>query len=103
MFDGLLGKYTGSNYTIKLKEDSKPYHANSFPVPNIHKLIRKKQIIRLNKIGVLKKINNSQWIAPTFIIPKNNSTVRFIFDFREPNKRIKKKIVPISKHSTFIA
>ena len=27
MFDGTLGKYTGSDYTIELKEDAKPYHA----------------------------------------------------------------------------
>ena len=25
------------------------------------------------KIGVLKKINNSQWAAPTFMIPKKNA------------------------------
>ena len=25
MFDGTLGKYTGSNYNIKLKEDAKPF------------------------------------------------------------------------------
>ena len=37
------------------------------------------------KIRVLKKINNSQWTAPTFIIPKKNCTVRFISDFREQN------------------
>ena len=33
MFDATLGKYTGSNYTIKLKEDAKP-----FPIPKIHEL-----------------------------------------------------------------
>ena len=43
------------------------------------------------KIGVINKINNSQWEATTFIIPKNNATVRFISDFRELNKRIKTK------------
>ena len=43
----------------------------------------KKKVDRLIKIGVLKKINISQWAAPTFIIPKINGTVRFISYFRE--------------------
>ena len=37
MFDGTLGKYTGSDYTIELKEDAKPYHTKPFPILNIHK------------------------------------------------------------------
>ena len=46
---------------------------------------------RVIKIGVLKKIDNSQWRAPTFIIPKINGTVRFISDLRELNKTITKR------------
>ena len=30
MFDENLGKYTGSYYTIELKEDAKPHHAKFF-------------------------------------------------------------------------
>ena len=48
----------------------------------------KREVNRLLKIGVLKKINNSHWAAPTFIIPKKYNTVRCISDFRELNKRI---------------
>ena len=66
---------------------------------NIDKSTVKKEVNRLIEIGVLKKINNSQWAAPTFIIPKINGTVRFISDFRES---IKIKHFPIPKHSTFI-
>ena len=42
IFDGTLGKYTGSNYTVELQEDAKPCHAKPFPIPNIHKPIIKK-------------------------------------------------------------
>ena len=49
MFDGTLGKYTGSDYTIELKEDAKP-----FPIPNIHEPTLKNEVDRLIKIGVLK-------------------------------------------------
>ena len=42
MFDGTLGKYTGSDYTIELQENAKTYHvklyhANPFLIPNIQK------------------------------------------------------------------
>ena len=61
-----------------------------------------KEVDRLTKIGVLKKIYNSQWVAPTFIVPKINQTVRFISDFRELNERIKRKPFQIRKHIRFI-
>ena len=97
MFDGTLGNYTGSKYKIELRENVTPYHARPFPIPKIHEETLKKEVERLVKIGVLKRINNSEWAAPTFIIPKKNGTVRFISDFRELNKRIKRKPFPIPK------
>ena len=45
----------------------------------------------------MKKVNRSQWGAPTFLIPKIVSTVRFISDFRELNKRILRQPYPIPK------
>ena len=42
MFGGTLRKYTGSNYTIELKEDVRP-----FPIPNIYKPTLKKEVHRL--------------------------------------------------------
>ena len=56
MFDGILGKYTGSDYTKVLKQDTKPYHAKPFPIPKTYEPILNKEVDRLIKIGVLKKL-----------------------------------------------
>jgi len=55
----------------------------------------KAEVERLVKIGVLKKVNCSEWAAPAFVIPKKDGSVRFISDFRELNKRTLRKPHPI--------
>ena len=46
---------------------------------------------------MIKKIKRYQLGAPTFLIPKKDSTVRFISDFRELKKRILRQPYPIPK------
>ena len=77
---------------MELKENAKPYHANPFPISKTHKPTLKKEADTLIKIGVLKKINNFYCVDPAFVIPKKNGTVRFISDFKELNKRIKRNL-----------
>ena len=97
LFDGTLGEFTGKPYDIKLKDNIEPFHSRPFPVPRIHEFTLKSELDRLCSLGVLKRVNRSQWGAPTFIIPKKDGTVRFISDFRELNKRIKRQPYPIPK------
>ena len=97
LFDGTLGKWNGEPYEIELQEGAKPYHARPYPIPKTYEQTLKMEVQRLCDIGVLKKVNRSEWGAPTFIIPKKDGTVRFINDFRELNKRIKRKPYPIPK------
>ena len=97
LFDGTLGQWKGAPYDIELKRGVDPYHARSYPIPKAYEQTLKDEVERLVKVGVLKKVNRSEWAAPTFIIPKKDNTVRFISDFRELNKRIKRKPYPIPK------
>ena len=97
LFDGTLGRWHGDPYQIELRENAKPHHANPYSIPQAYEATLKMEVERLCKVGVLKKINRSEWAAPTFIIPKKDRTVRFISDFRELNKRIKRKPFPIPK------
>ena len=70
MFGGNLGTWHGKPYGIKIKLDAEPYHGKPFPVPRIHELTFKQELDRLDYIKVIKKVNRSQWGAPTFLIPK---------------------------------
>ena len=74
-----------------------PKHHKPFPVPKIHEVTLQNELVRLCKIGVLRKCSDSTWASPTFIIPKKNGTVRFISDFRYVNKCLIRKPYPIPK------
>ena len=97
MFDGKLGKWNDKPYKIELKKDAKPFHAKAYPVAFKHEEMLRKEVERLCRIGVLRKVNRSEWAAPSFPIAKKNGTVRFISDFRELNKMIVRKPFPIPK------
>ena len=97
MFDSNLGTCHGKPYDIKLKPYAEPYHRKHFPVPHIHELTVKQELNLLEALKVIKKVNRSHWGAPTFLIPNKDSTVSFISDFIEPNKRILRQPYPIPK------
>ena len=92
-----MGKWEGKPYHIDLRDNVTPFHAKPFSIPKMYEHTLKMEVERLVKLGVLRKINNSEWAAPTFIIPKKDGSVRFISDFRELNKLIKRKPYPIPK------
>jgi hypothetical protein len=50
----------------------------------------KVEVERLVEAGVLKQVSRSEWVAPTFIIPKKDGSVRFISGFCKLNKRIRR-------------
>jgi hypothetical protein len=85
LFDGTLGTFTGAPCDVKLKDDVEPHHARPFPLPKIHELTLKSELDRLCELNVLKRVNRSQWGAPTFVV------------LRESNKRIKRQPHPIPK------
>jgi hypothetical protein len=70
LFDGMLGTFTRKPYNIKLKDNMELFHTRPFPVPRIYKFTFKSELDQLCSLGVLKKVNGSQWGAPTCIIPK---------------------------------
>ena len=97
LLDSTLGLWKGTPYKIELRDGVKPHHARPYSIPQAYEKTFQREVERLCSVGVLKKINRSEWAAPTFLIPKKDKSVRFISDFRELNKRIKRKPYPIPK------
>jgi hypothetical protein len=95
LFDGTLGDWKLPPVSFELKEDMKPYHGRPYPVPHKHKAVSMKKMKRLCDIRVLEWQPSSGWASPTFIIPKKDSTVHTISDFRELKKCIVRKPYPI--------
>jgi hypothetical protein len=93
LFNGTLGDWKLPPVSFELKEGIKPYHGRPYPILHKHKAVLMKEIKRLCNIGVA---------LLTFIIPKKDSTVRTISDFRELNKHIVRKPYPIPKIITIL-
>ena len=67
------------------------------PITRINKLTFKNELMRLVKIGVLERVQESEWGTPVFIIPKKEGTVRFLIDYRKVNRQIVCKPFPIPR------
>jgi hypothetical protein len=61
-----------------------------------------KEFKRLCNIGVIVWQPSLRWASPTFIIPKKDSTVLIISEFRELNKCIVRKPYPIPQVNTML-
>ena len=54
---------------IELQDDAKLHHACLYGIPHAYEHRFKQEAEQLYNVGVLRKINRSEWAAPTFSIP----------------------------------
>ena len=66
-FEWTIGIWKTKPEDIEIQLGSKPYHYKSYPVPRSNKAVFRKEVERLCQLGVLKKVNRSEWEAHTFI------------------------------------
>ena len=75
LFDGTLGLWKGSSYKIELQDNAKQHHACPYGIPHAYEHNFKQEVERLCKVGVLRKINRSEWAVTIFLIPKKDCLV----------------------------
>jgi len=97
LFSGVLGQYPGKTVHLDLKQDIKEARCRPYPVPKHHEQVFKEELARLCRIGVLSRCGASSWLSPSFIIPKKDASVRWISDFRELNKCIRRRVYHLPK------
>ena len=92
LFDGKLGCYTGEKVHLELIDNATPSWKRAYPVPFTREKAFKNELDEMVKEKSIERCHEqSEWAAPSFIIPKQDDTVRFINDFRELNKNLKRK------------
>jgi hypothetical protein len=102
LFSGILRAYPKRKAHLDLKPDAIPFHGRAYAVPQVHRETFRKELHRLVDIGVLGPAYESEWAAPTFIIPKKDGTVRVVTDFRKLNHWIARKQFPLPKINDII-
>ena len=102
LFEGKLGTWDDELVHFDMKPNAKPFRANPYPVPRIHRDTIRRELKRLCELGVIEEIEGSQWAAPSFFIPKPDGTGRFLTDFRGLNSQIERKPYPLPKISDIL-
>jgi hypothetical protein len=69
LFDCSLGAFPHRKVHIDINPDAKHKHTQLYPVLHIH-LSTLKRELDLNQLGIFVPQQESEWVCPSFIIPK---------------------------------
>jgi hypothetical protein len=95
MFDATLGVYPHKKVHIDIDPNAKPVHSRPYPIPQIYLKTFRTELNHLVRIGVLAAQQESEWVSPSFIIPKKDGRVCWISNSRQLNKVIRCKQYPL--------
>ena len=82
LFDGNLGKVQGVQVKLQLKEDATPQFFKPRPVPFAIREGVEKELYRLEKQGIIEKIQFSDWAAPIVPVQKPDGDIRICGDYK---------------------
>jgi hypothetical protein len=82
VFNDELGTVKGIQASLKLKEGATPKFYKPRPVPYALRDKVADEIKRLEKLGIIEKIDFSEYAAPIVPVLKSDSTVRICGDYR---------------------
>lgn len=67
---------------LTLKENASPKFVKARPVPFSVKPQVERELIRLEKEGIISKVDTSEWASPIVPVMKSNGTIRICGDFK---------------------
>ena len=84
VFSEDLGTIKPFQANLFLKKGAKPKFCHARPVPYAMKAAVDQELNKLEKVGVLKKVDFSDWATQVVVVPKKNGRVRLCRDYNEP-------------------
>jgi hypothetical protein len=82
MFDDDLGTLKGHQADLKLKENCQTRYCKARQVPYALRPKVEAELTRLEKEGILNKVEHSEWASPIVPVVKRNGSVRIYGDFK---------------------
>lgn len=81
---------------VQVNEDTQPVFFRPRPVPYALKDKVAEQLDKLERNGVISKIDRSDWAAPIVVVPKQDKSIRICGDYKVTvNKAIKQEVYPL--------
>ena len=100
MFDGGLGTIKGVTAHLKLKANATPKFFKPRPVPFALKEKIAEELKRLERLGVLEKVEFSDWASPIVPVLKPDGTVRICGDYKvtiNPELDVPEYLIPTAE------
>ncbi|XP_054723430.1 uncharacterized protein K02A2.6-like [Uloborus diversus] len=97
IFDGKLGEINNHEVKLNLKPNSQPIFCRSRPVPFTLKNRVESEIDRLEKEGIIEKVDTSEWATPVVPIVKTDGSIRLCADYSvtlNPNLEVPQHPLP---------
>ena len=96
IFSDSLGCISGHEADIRLRSDANPKCVPSRPVPYAIRPLVDRELDRLEKDGIVKKVDSAEWSSPIVVVHKKNGEIRLCADFKVSiNKFIDPQQYPI--------
>lgn len=92
LFSPGLGRYKYDKIKIELKQDAKPIFCKPRPLPLIFKEKVEKELLRLEKEGIITEIADSDWGTPLVPVLKKNGEIRICADYKTTVNRFLKDV-----------
>jgi hypothetical protein len=98
LFAGKLGCCPGHEVHLELNADAKPFCTRPHLVPANNKAVFKAELECLVQAAGLSRTGLSEWLSPTFTVPKKDGRVlRWASGFHASNKVIKRKVCTLPR------
>lgn len=81
VFNGRLGEYQGDKINLKFKDNAQPIFIKPRPVPFAYKEKLEQELEKLEREGVISKIDTSRWGTPLVTVIKKDGGLRVCGDY----------------------